>query len=171
MLHSGNANPTCIGKHYEIVNGRVHTRSGINVAWQLNDVGPTMAICRSAGQSQIVLPLPHSVRTCNERAPIRHIPMRRGLFSSFWEGRSVTGRTAGRLSHRGGQRSSRTGTTVGALLHGLLANCELLAGTQCRALSTLLTHLHRRQLALLFLAPRAQRAYNEGNRGCFDKAV
>ena len=69
--------------------------------------------------------LPHSVRTCNERASIRHVPMRRGSVLSFWEGLSATEPTAGRLSHRGGQRSSRTGTTPGALLPGPRKNCEL----------------------------------------------
>ena len=77
MLHSGNTNPTCIGKHYEIANGRVHTRSGINVAWQLADVGPDDGgFVVVPGSHKSCYPLPHSVRTCNERAPIRHIPMR-----------------------------------------------------------------------------------------------
>ena len=47
-----------------------------------------------------------------------------GLFFSSWEGLFVTERTAGRLSHRGGQRSSRTDTTSGALLHGPRKDCE-----------------------------------------------
>ena len=87
MLHSGNANPTCIGKHYEIVNGRVHTRSGINVSWQLNDVGPDDGgFVVVPGSHKSCYPLPHSVRTCNERAPIRHIPMRRGSVLFFLGG-------------------------------------------------------------------------------------
>ena len=87
MLHSGNANPTCIGKHYEIVNGRVHTRSGINVAWQLTDVGPDDGgFVVVPGSHKSCYPLPHSVRTCNERAPIRHIPMRRGSVLFFLGG-------------------------------------------------------------------------------------
>ena len=126
MLHSGNTNPTVIGKHYEMVNGRVHTRSGINVAWQLTDVGPDDGgFVVVPGTHKSCYPLPHSVRTCNERAPIRHLPMRGGSVLSFWEGLSVTERTVGRLSYRGGQRSSRTGTTPGALLRGPRANCEL----------------------------------------------
>ena len=87
MLHSGNANPTCIGKHYEMVNGRVHTRSGINVAWQLTDVGPDDGgFVVVPGSHKSCYPLPHSVRTCNERAPIRHVPMRRGSVLFFLGG-------------------------------------------------------------------------------------
>ncbi len=87
MLHSGNANPTCIGKHYEMVNGRVHTRSGINVAWQLTDVGPDDGgFVVVPGTHKSCYPLPHSVRTCNERAPIRHVPMRRGSVLFFLGG-------------------------------------------------------------------------------------
>ncbi len=87
MLHSGNANPTCIGKHYEMVNGRVHTRSGINVAWQLTDVGPDDGgFVVVPGSHKSHYPLPHSVRVCNERAPIRHIPMRRGSVLFFLGG-------------------------------------------------------------------------------------
>ena len=87
MLHSGNANPTCIGKHYEMVNGRVHTMSGINVAWQLNDVGPgDGGFVVIPGSHKSCYPLPHSVRTCNERAPIRHIPIRRGSVLFFLGG-------------------------------------------------------------------------------------
>ena len=36
MLHAGNTNPASVGKYYEMRNGRVHTHSNINVAWQLN---------------------------------------------------------------------------------------------------------------------------------------
>jgi ectoine hydroxylase-related dioxygenase (phytanoyl-CoA dioxygenase family) len=87
MLHSGNTNPTCIGKHYEMVNGRVHTRSGINVAWQLSDVGPgDGGFVVVPGSHKSCYPLPHSVRTCNERAPIRHVPMRRGSVVFFLGG-------------------------------------------------------------------------------------
>jgi ectoine hydroxylase-related dioxygenase (phytanoyl-CoA dioxygenase family) len=87
MLHSGNANPTCIGKHYEMVNGRVHTRSGINVAWQLTDVGPDDGgFVVVPGSHRSCYPLPHSVRTCNERAPIRHVPMHRGSVLFFLGG-------------------------------------------------------------------------------------
>jgi ectoine hydroxylase-related dioxygenase (phytanoyl-CoA dioxygenase family) len=87
MLHSGNANPTCIGKHYEMVNGRVHTMSGINVAWQLNDVGPLDGgFVVIPGSHKSCYPLPHSVRTCNDRAPIRHIPIRRGSVLFFLGG-------------------------------------------------------------------------------------
>ncbi len=87
MLHSGNANPTCIGKHYEMVNGRVHTKSGINVAWQLSDVGPDDGgFVVVPGSHKSCYPLPHSVRTCNERAPIRHVPMRRGSVVFFLGG-------------------------------------------------------------------------------------
>ena len=87
MLHSGNANPTSIGKHYEFVSGRVHTKSGMNVAWQLNDVesgdGGFVVI---PGSHKSCYPMPHSVRTCNERAPIRHIPMRAGSVLFFLGG-------------------------------------------------------------------------------------
>ena len=87
MLHAGNANPTSVGKHYEMVNGRVHTRSGINVAWQLADVGPDDGgFVVVPGSHKSCYPLPHSVRTCNERAPIRHIPMRRGSVLFFLGG-------------------------------------------------------------------------------------
>ena len=87
MLHSGNANPTCIGKHYEMVNGRVHTRTGINVAWQLNDVGPDDGgFVVVPGTHKSRYPLPHSVRTCNERTPIRHVPMGRGSVLFFLGG-------------------------------------------------------------------------------------
>ena len=87
MLHSGNTNPTCVGKHYEMVNGRVHTRSGINVAWQLNDVGhDDGGFVVIPGTHKSCYPLPHSVRTCNERAPIRHVPMRRGSIVFFLGG-------------------------------------------------------------------------------------
>jgi len=87
MLHSGNANPTSIGKHYEMVNGRVHTKSGINVAWQLNDVEPgDGGFVVIPGTHKSCYPMPHSVRTCNERAPIRHIPMRRGSVLFFLGG-------------------------------------------------------------------------------------
>ena len=87
MLHSGNANPTCIGKHYEMVNGRVHTKSGINVAWQLNEVEPgDGGFVVIPGTHKSCYPMPHSVRTCNERAPIRHISMRRGSLLFFLGG-------------------------------------------------------------------------------------
>ena len=87
MLHSGNANPTGIGKHYEMVNGRVHTRSSINVAWQLSDVGPEDGgFVVVPGSHKACYPLPHSVRTCNERAPIRHVSMRRGSVLFFLAG-------------------------------------------------------------------------------------
>ena len=87
MLHAGNANPTSIGKHYELVNGRVHTRSGINVAWQLSDVGPgDGGFVVVPGSHKSCYPVPHSVRTCNERAPIRHVPMRRGSVLFFLGG-------------------------------------------------------------------------------------
>ena len=87
MLHAGNANPTSVGKHYEMVNGRVHTRSGINVAWQLADVGPDDGgFVVVPGSHKSCYPLPHSVRTCNERAPIRHIPMRHGSVLFFLGG-------------------------------------------------------------------------------------
>ncbi len=87
MLHAGNANPTSVGKHYEMVNGRVHTRSGINVAWQLADVGPDDGgFVVVPGSHKSCYPLPHSVRTCNERAPLRHIPMRRGSVLFFLGG-------------------------------------------------------------------------------------
>ena len=87
MLHSGTANPTCIGKHYAIVNGRVHTKSGINVAWQLNDVEPgDGGFVVIPGSHKSCYPMPHSVRTCNERAPIRHIPMRAGSVLFFLGG-------------------------------------------------------------------------------------
>ena len=56
MLHSGNTNPTIIGKHYEMVNGRVHTKSGINVAWQLNDV-------KSGDGGFVVIPGSHKSTT------------------------------------------------------------------------------------------------------------
>jgi ectoine hydroxylase-related dioxygenase (phytanoyl-CoA dioxygenase family) len=87
MLHAGNTNPTSIGKHYEMVNGRVHTRSGMNVAWQLTDVGPgDGGFVVVPGSHKSCYPLPHSVRTCNERAPIRHVPMRRGSVLFFLGG-------------------------------------------------------------------------------------
>ena len=87
MLHSGNTNPTVIVKHYEMVNGRVHTKSGINVAWQLTDVGPgDGGFVVIPGSHKSCYPLPHSVRTCNERAPIRHVPMRAGSVVFFLGG-------------------------------------------------------------------------------------
>ena len=87
MLHSGNTNPTIIGKHYEMVNGRVHTKSGINVAWQLTDVGPEDGgFVVVPGSHKSCYPLPHSVRLCNERAPIRHLSMRRGSVLFFLGG-------------------------------------------------------------------------------------
>ena len=87
MLHSGNTNPTCIGKYYGMVNGRVHTRTGINVAWQLSDVEPgDGGFVVVPGSHKSCYPLPHSVRTCNERAPIRHVPMRRGSVVFFLGG-------------------------------------------------------------------------------------
>jgi ectoine hydroxylase-related dioxygenase (phytanoyl-CoA dioxygenase family) len=87
MLHAGNANPTDIGKHYEMVNGRAHTRSGINVAWQLTDVGPDDGgFVIVPGSHKSCYPMPHSVRVCNERAPIRHVSMRRGAVLFFLGG-------------------------------------------------------------------------------------
>ena len=38
MLHAGNANPTSVGKIFETQNGRIHTDSSINVAWNLRHV-------------------------------------------------------------------------------------------------------------------------------------
>ena len=38
MLHAGNANPTSVGKVFETQNGRIHTDSSINVAWNLRHV-------------------------------------------------------------------------------------------------------------------------------------
>ena len=87
MLHSGNTNPTVIVKHYEMVNGRVHTKSGINVAWTLSDVEPgDGGFVVIPGSHKSCYPLPHSVRTCNERAPIRHVPMRAGSVVFFLGG-------------------------------------------------------------------------------------
>jgi ectoine hydroxylase-related dioxygenase (phytanoyl-CoA dioxygenase family) len=87
MLHAGNANPTGIGKHYEMVNGRIHTQSAINVAWQLTDVGPNDGgFVVVPGSHKSCYPLPQSVRVCNERAPIRHVPMRRGSVLFFLAG-------------------------------------------------------------------------------------
>lgn len=87
MLHAGNANPTSIGKYYEMVNGRSHTKSAINVAWQLTDVGPDDGgFVVVPGSHKSCYPLPHSVRVCNERAPIRHVPMRRGSVLFFLAG-------------------------------------------------------------------------------------
>lgn len=87
MLHAGNANPTDVGKHYEMVNGRVHTRSAINVAWQLNDVGPDDGgFVVVPGSHKSYYPLPHSVRVCNQRAPIRHVPLPRGSILFFLAG-------------------------------------------------------------------------------------
>ena len=93
MLHAGNANPTGIGKHYEMANGRVHTRSGINVAWQLNDVGPDDGgFVVVPGSHKSRYPLPHSVRVCNERARrSATFQCAAGLFSSSWGERSATG--------------------------------------------------------------------------------
>ncbi|NKB67960.1 MAG: hypothetical protein GKR89_12940 [Candidatus Latescibacteria bacterium] len=87
MLHAGNANPTSIGKHYQMVNGRAHTRSGINVAWQLTDVGSgDGGFVVVPGSHKSCYPLPQSVRVCNQRAPIRHIPMQRGSVLFFLAG-------------------------------------------------------------------------------------
>ena len=87
MLHAGNANPTSIGKLYEMMNGRVYTKSAINVAWQLNDVGPDDGgFVVIPGSHKACYPLPQSVRVCNERAPIRHIPLRRGSVLFFLAG-------------------------------------------------------------------------------------
>ena len=87
MLHAGNANPTDIGKHYEMVNGRAHTRSAINVAWQLNDVGPDDGgFVIVPGSHKSCYPMPQSVRVCNERAPIRHVSIRRGSVLFFLAG-------------------------------------------------------------------------------------
>lgn len=87
MLHAGNANPTSIGKHYQMLNGRIFTRSAINVAWQLNDVGPgDGGFVVVPGSHKSCYPLPQSVRVCNERTPIRHVPLRRGSVLFFLAG-------------------------------------------------------------------------------------
>ena len=87
MLHAGNSNPTDIGKHFEMVNGRIHTPSSINVAWQLNDVGPgDGGFVVVPGSHKSCYPVPHSVRTCNDRTPIRHISIRRGSVLFFLAG-------------------------------------------------------------------------------------
>ena len=87
MLHAGNANPTSIGKLYEMVNGRAHTKSVINIAWQLTDVGPDDGgFVIVPGSHKSCYPMPQSVRVCNERAPIRHVQMRRGSVLFFLGG-------------------------------------------------------------------------------------
>ncbi|MDE0966316.1 MAG: phytanoyl-CoA dioxygenase family protein, partial [Candidatus Latescibacteria bacterium] len=87
MLHAGNANPTSIGKLYEMVNGRAHTKSSINIAWQLTDVGPDDGgFVIVPGSHKSCYPMPQSVRVCNERAPIRHVQMRRGSVLFFLGG-------------------------------------------------------------------------------------
>lgn len=87
MLHAGNSNPTDIGKHFGMKNGRIHTPSSINVAWQLNDVGPgDGGFVVVPGSHKSCYPVPHSVRTCNDRTPIRHIPIRRGSVLFFLAG-------------------------------------------------------------------------------------
>lgn len=92
MLHAGNANPTSIGKHYEMVNGRAHTQSAINVAWQLTDVGPgDGGFVVVPGSHKSCYPMPQSVRVCNERAPIRHVTMRRGAVLFFLAGAVIHG--------------------------------------------------------------------------------
>ena len=92
MLHAGNANPTSIGKHYEMVNGRVHTKSAINVAWQLTDVGPgDGGFVIVPGSHKSCYPMPQSIRVCNERAAIRHVPMRRGSVLFFLAGTVIHG--------------------------------------------------------------------------------
>ena len=87
MLHAGNSNPSDIGKHFEMMNGRIHTRSSINVAWQFTDVGPgDGGFVVVPGSHKSCYPVPQSVRTCNDRAPIRHIPIRRGSILFFLAG-------------------------------------------------------------------------------------
>ncbi|HCV22760.1 MAG TPA: phytanoyl-CoA dioxygenase family protein [Candidatus Latescibacteria bacterium] len=87
MLHAGNSNPSGVGKDFGMVNGRIHTRSGINVAWQFADVGPDDGgFVVVPGSHKSCYPVPHSVRTCNERTPIRHIPLRRGSVLFFLGG-------------------------------------------------------------------------------------
>ncbi len=70
-----------------MVNGRAHTKSVINIAWQLTDVGPDDGgFVIVPGSQKSCYPMPQSVRVCNERAPIRHVQMRRGSVLFFLGG-------------------------------------------------------------------------------------
>ena len=73
-------------QYHRFAHGKLHC--GLCVAsWQLTETRPgDGGFVVVPGSHKSCYPLPHSVRTCNERAPIRHVPMRRGSVVFFLGG-------------------------------------------------------------------------------------
>ena len=69
-------------------NGRILTTSSMNVSWNLRETTAEdqSGFCVIPGSHKSNYPLPHSIRTANDRTPIRHLPMAAGDILFFLGG-------------------------------------------------------------------------------------